>query len=181
MRSGVNIADLECEAALAFVREELSQAQGIASLIAARPMSVPRVMVPPVFDSRDLLDFESGHQWPATLGDIQIAKHLMERYHSDWWPMYQYVWAREGDVDASFGTVVDGNIYAFGTKRKLELELWRRFRVGFFEVMFLVKHDLRMVARGNREGASRQIAAGVFSVALSAYDNESWIAVDVGA
>lgn len=174
--------------AISYVRGELNAAGGFSALVRIEPIQA--FAIGPIGASAsDVLGFQVGKRWSQANCDAALVDVIEREMSWTWWAFLQNVWSTKGDLpnDEELGDHIfyAGSYLHVATQpNTIDLRRWRSNAISPLKIMYLSKTSPLALAepKGDLgEADATALAEGVFAIAVSAYDDESWVVIGLKA
>ena len=177
------------EDALDYVHSALADADGLADSIQKSALRAPIVFVTKEHDLVELSDLSSGGVSTQELADAALASFITDQKKKNFSlcsVLFQDPWSKEGDLDYARpppDTMITlaGRIYYLHDLASITPSVIRDYRarsVSFLKIIYVLDvsvHGFRQIVERLSDKSFEMLGQRVRFVAISAYDDESWI------
>ncbi len=179
--------------ALAYVVSALADADGVASSIRTGALRDPTVFVPKDYDLAKLHSLDAGGVSTQALADEGLSSHIWELKKSNFRlcsVVFHDPWSQSGDLDyarqpPSEMVTLGGRIYhlfEIADFTSDSIGECRGWAVSFPKIIYVSELSLRSIRELIESGSNdlfQTLAQSVRHIAANAYDDESWIIVNM--
>ena len=175
-----------------YIAESLLSAGRFAALLLGRNLLKLSAILPDrlLTGEENLTAFDAGKRWPQRECDRSLEDYTAALFPGQWWAMFENAWSKQGDLpqDEDLGDHIffeDEYLHVARAPRTLDLPRWRNNAVGHLKLIYLLSTDVLLhvprVGEALPKEVAGELARSVIAIAVSAYDDESWVCATVAS